>query len=136
MRWWTWRGAGRSGSRLLPARAVVYFVLGMCLLSGEDSAGPPGYLSVMRSLTHGVRHLAGTAVPSRSALCRARQRLGPKPFEMLFDRVRGPLAGRAAGAFAFGLRVVAWDGTAWTCRQPGELAGVGGPGRRAARSCG
>ena len=108
-------GCREKRVRVLPAVVVVYFVLGCCLLSGEDSMGPPGYRSVWRSLTHGVRHLAGAGVPSRSALCRARQRLGCKPLEVLFDRLRGPLAdaGRAgvAGAFAFGLRVVAWDGT-------------------------
>jgi hypothetical protein len=105
-------GCREKRVRLLPARAVVYFVLGLCLFSGADSMGPPGYRSVMRSLTHGVRHLAGVAVPSRSALCRARRRLGAKPFELLFDLLRGPAAGAgAAGVSAFGLRVVAWDGT-------------------------
>ena len=39
--------------RLLPARTVVYFVLGLCLFSGADSMGPPGYRSVMRWLTNG-----------------------------------------------------------------------------------
>ena len=63
MRWLTGRGAGRSGCGCC-GRAVVYFVLGLCLLSSEDSMGPPGYRWVMRSLTHGVRHLAGLAVPS------------------------------------------------------------------------
>ena len=122
-------GCREKRSRLLPARAVVFFVLGMCLLSGEDSAGPPGYRSVMRSLTHRLRALAGTAVPSRSALCRARQRLGSKPFEILFDRVRGPLAGRAAGALAFGLLVVAWDGTSVDApASPANIAGLGCPG--------
>jgi hypothetical protein len=105
-------GCREKRARLLPAVAVVYFVLGLCLLSGEDSLGPPGYRSVWRSLTHGVRQLAGLGVPSRSALCRARQRLGAKPLELLFDRLRGPLAAAGtAGVFAFGLRVVAWDGT-------------------------
>ena len=104
-------GCREKRCRLLPARAVVFFVLGMCLLSGEDSMAPPGYRSVMRSLTHRLRQVAGTAVPSAAALCRARQRLGSKPLQMLFERVRGPLAGRAAGALAFGLLVVAWDGT-------------------------
>jgi Insertion element 4 transposase N-terminal/Transposase DDE domain len=105
-------GCREKRARLLPARAVVYFVLGLCLFSGEDSAGPPGYRSVMRSLTHGVRHLAGRGVPSAAALCRARQRLGSRPFELLFDLLRGPLAAAGTpGAFAFGLRVVAWDGT-------------------------
>jgi hypothetical protein len=122
-------GCREERVRLLPARAVVYFVLGMCLLSGEDSVGPPGYRSVMRSLTHGVRHLAGLGVPSRSALCKARRRLGCKPFELLFDLLRGPLAAAgAAGASAFGLRVVAWDGTAMDV--PGTAASAaafGGP---------
>jgi hypothetical protein len=119
-------GCREERVRLLPARAVVYFVLGMCLLSGEDSVGPPGYRSVMRSLTHGVRHLAGLAVPSRSALCKARRRLGSKPFELLFDLLRGPLA--AAGASAFGLRVVAWDGTGMDVPgTPQNAQAFGGP---------
>ena len=122
-------GCREKRSRLLPARAVVFFVLGMCLLSGEDSTGPPGYRSVMRSLTHRLRALGGTAVPSRSALCRARQRLGSKPFEILFERVRGPLAARAAGALAFGLLVVAWDGTSVDApASPANIAGLGCPG--------
>jgi Insertion element 4 transposase N-terminal/Transposase DDE domain len=116
-------GCREKRVRLLPARAVVYFVLGLCLLSAEDSMGPPGYRSVMRSLTHGVRHLAGMAVPSRPALCRARQRLGSKPLELLFDRLRGPLAAAGtAGAFAFGLRAVAWDGT--TIDVPGTAGNI------------
>jgi hypothetical protein len=106
-------GCREQRVRLLPARAVVYFVLGMCLLSGEDSTGPPGYRAVMRSLTHGLRQAGqAAAVPSASALCRARQRLGSKPFEMLFDRLRGPVAAAGtAGAAAFGLLTVAWDAT-------------------------
>lgn len=105
-------GCREKRQRLLPARAVVYFVLGLCLFSGADSHAPPGYRSVMRWLTNGVRHLHGLPLPSSPALTRARQRLGPKPLELLFDLRRGPLAGKdTAGAFAFGLRLVAWDGT-------------------------
>ena len=105
-------GCREKRRRLLPARAVVYFVLGLCLFSGADSHAPPGYRSVMRWLTNGVRHLHGLALPTSSALTRARQRLGSKPLELLFDLRRGPLAGKeTAGAFAFGLRLVAWDGT-------------------------
>jgi hypothetical protein len=98
--------------RLLPARVMVYFVLGMCLLSSEGGGEPPGYRAVMRSLSHGVRHLAGLAVPSAAALCKARQRLGSLVFELLLEVLQGPLA--AAGdvaSHAFGLRVVAWDAT-------------------------
>ena len=126
-------GCREKRVRLLPARVVVYFVLGLCLFSGADSMGPPGYRSVMRSLTHGVRHLAGLPVPSRSALCKARRRLGSKPFELLFDLLRGPVAAAgAAGVFAFGLRVVAWDGTGidvpGTAENAGEFGGPAGGG--------
>jgi Insertion element 4 transposase N-terminal/Transposase DDE domain len=105
-------GCREKRQRLLPARVVVYFVLGLCLFSGADSMGPPGYRSVMRSLTNGLRHLHGLALPSSPALTKARQRLGSKPLELLFDLRRGALAAIGTpGAFAFGLRLVAWDGT-------------------------
>jgi hypothetical protein len=105
-------GCREKRRRLLPAHAVLYFVLGLCLFSGADSAAPPGYRSVMRWLTNGVRHLHGLVLPTSPALTRARQRLGAKPLELLFDLRRGTLASAGApGAFAFGLRLVAWDGT-------------------------
>ena len=105
-------GCREKRRRLLPAQAVVYFVLGLCLFSGADSAAPPGYRSVMRWLTNGVRHLHGLALPTSPALTRARQRLGAKPLELLFDLRRGALASTTTpGAFAFGLVLVAWDGT-------------------------
>jgi hypothetical protein len=72
-------GCREKRRRLLPAQAVVYFVLGLCLFSGADSAAPPGYRSVMRWLTNGVRHLHGLVLPTSPALTRARQRLGAKP---------------------------------------------------------
>ncbi|MFW6724995.1 IS4 family transposase [Streptomyces sp. MAR4 CNY-716] len=109
-------GCGERRRRLLPARAVVYFVLALCLFSSSDSAGPPGYRSVLRTLTEKLRHLPGLCVqrlPTSSALTRARQRLGDKPLQALFKRRCGTLATTATtGAFAFGLRLVAWDGTA------------------------
>jgi hypothetical protein len=105
-------GCREKRQRLLPARAVVYFVLGLRLFSGADSCVPPGYRPVMRWLTNSVRHLHGLPLPTSSALTRARQRLGSKPLELLFDLRRGPLAGEGMpGAFASGLRLVAWDGT-------------------------
>jgi hypothetical protein len=120
-------GCREKRCRLLPARAVVYFVLGLCLFSGADSAGPPGYRSVWRWLTGGVRHLHGLALPTSAALSRARQRLGAKPLELLFERCRGPVAGAGTpGALAFGLRLVAWDGTGIDAAQtPGNVAAFG-----------
>lgn len=98
--------------RLLPAAAVVYFVLGLSLFSSADSLVPPGYRSVMRWLSNGLRHLRGTLLASSSALIKARQRLGVEPLQVLFARKRGPLGGPdTPGVFAFGRRLVAWDGT-------------------------
>jgi hypothetical protein len=71
-------GCREKRQRLLPAVAVVYFVLGLCLFSGANSCcAPPGHRSVMRWLTNGLRHPHGLPLPTSSALTRARQRLGP-----------------------------------------------------------
>src|SRR5258707_5035565 len=105
-------GCREKRRRLLPARTVMYFGLGLGLFSGAGSMGPPGYRAVMRWLTNGLRDLPGVVLPTSSALTRARQRLGQRPFELLFGLCRGPLAAPGTpGAFAFGLRLVAWDGT-------------------------
>ena len=51
-------------------------------------------------------------VPSKAAIFKARQRLGPEPLELLFGAVACPLAGkRTRGAFYRGLRVMSLDGT-------------------------
>lgn len=98
--------------RLLPAAAVVYFVLALSLFSGADSHVPPGYRSVMRWLSNGLRHFRGPVLASSSALTKARQRLGSEPLQVLFSCKRGPLGGPdTPGVFAFGRRLVAWDGT-------------------------
>jgi Insertion element 4 transposase N-terminal/Transposase DDE domain len=106
-------GAAQRRVRLLPARAVVYFVLALCLFSGADAAAPPGYRSVARWLTSGLRQSPNALrVPSSPALSRARQRLGAEPLRLLFERLRGSRATPATpGAFAFGRRLVAWDST-------------------------
>src|SRR3954469_4875403 len=106
-------GATQRRVRLLPARAVGYFVLALCLFSGADAAAPPGYRSVARWLTSGLRQPPNALrVPSSPALSRARQRLGAEPLRWLFERLRGSRATPATpGAFAFGRRLVAWDST-------------------------
>jgi hypothetical protein len=96
--------------RLLPARVVVYFVLAMCLFSGQ------GYEEVARLLTWGLqeerRWEGAWSVPSTAAIGRARLRLGPEPLMALFARVCRPVAtGATAGAWYRSWRVVAVDGT-------------------------
>ena len=95
--------------RLLPARVVVYFVLAMTLFFDD------AYEEVMRKLVEGLRFLRSWdddwQVPTSSALCQARARLGAEPLRELYDRVAQPLAGAGTpGAWLGDLRVMAIDG--------------------------
>jgi hypothetical protein len=82
--------------RLLPARLVVYYVLGLALFSGIGS------VEVLRCLVEGLRDQAGWRhprepwrswhLPAKSALIQARARLGPEPLRVLFEHVACPLA--------------------------------------------
>lgn len=103
-------GRGEVRSRLLPARLTVYYVLAMCLFSGQ------GYEEVMRLLAGGLEWLSRWrrpwSVPSTAAIAKARARLGPAPLAELFGQVARPLATESAhGAWYRGLRVVSMDGT-------------------------
>ena len=103
-------GRGEVRSRLLPARVTVYYVLAMCLFSGQ------GYEEVMRLLVGGLEWLGrwrrAWTVPSTAAIAKARARLGPGPLRELFERVAGPLATESTqGSWYRGLRVVSMDGT-------------------------
>lgn len=104
-------GCAEQRKRLLPARLVVYFVLGLALFS------PAPYLEVMRHLVEGLRGqglLGGWHVPAKSSLFRARQRLGCEPLRVLFATTAKPMATEATpGAFWRGLRLLAVDGTCW-----------------------
>jgi len=103
-------GRGEQRSRLLPARVVVYYVLAMALFSGAS------YEEVMRQLVEGLSWASGWqrtwALPTKAAIFRARQRLGPDPLELLFAAVCSPLGGAATrGAFYGDLRLMSIDGT-------------------------
>jgi len=104
-------GSGERRRCKLPATAVVYFVISLCLFSGADTLAPPGYRPVMSSLMRGVRPAGRYRLPVSSAFTKARQRLGPAPMRWLFEQTRGPIANPGTpGAFALGLRLVSWDG--------------------------
>ncbi len=105
-------GAGRTQvrHRLLPARVVVYYVLGLALFSQAS------YEEVMRNLVEGLSWESGWAqawsVPTKAALFKARCRLGPEPLEALFRAVAAPLAEPATkGAFYRNWRLMSIDGT-------------------------
>ncbi|HEU5006932.1 MAG TPA: IS4 family transposase [Jatrophihabitantaceae bacterium] len=95
--------------RLLPARVVVYYVLALCLFFGD------AYEEVMRKLVGGLQWLHSWDtrwdVPTASALCQARQRLGEEPLRALFDRVAAPMLEAGTGPGWCGpWRVMAIDG--------------------------
>ena len=121
--------------RLLPARLVVYFVLGLALFS------PAPYLEVMRHLVEGLRGLGllgNWRVPAKSWGFRARERLGSEPLRVLFASTAKPMATEATpGAFWRGLRLLAVDGTCWDVAdsEANEAAfGRPGSGRGSGRS--
>ncbi|MFD9658535.1 IS4 family transposase [Streptomyces mirabilis] len=108
------RSCGRLDRRWcasLPASAVVYFVLAMCLHFSDS------YAEILRKLTDGLRgavHAGALRVAGTSAASKARTRLGPEPLKALFEQVRGPLTTpQPPGAFAFGRRLLmlSLDGT-------------------------
>jgi hypothetical protein len=69
-------------------------------------------LSIRSVYQHARRLHAGDTIPTRSALCQARQRLGIAPLRALFHRVVRPLTDdQTPGATFGGLRLMAIDGT-------------------------
>jgi hypothetical protein len=104
--------AGRveQRQRLLPARVVVYYVLGLALYSSSS------YEEVIRMLVDGLSWASGWrtpwSVPTKGALAQARFRLGSEPLRALFEQVAVPLAERSTmGAFYRDWRLVSIDGT-------------------------
>jgi hypothetical protein len=102
-------GRREHRKRLLPARVVVYFVMGLALFYGD------AYEEVMRKLAAGLKTLRvwrrEWAVPTSGALTQARQRLGPEVMAELFARVAVPCAHRSTpGAWMAGRRLMSLDG--------------------------
>nr|QIY75336.1 IS4 family transposase [Streptomyces sp. RLB1-33] len=101
-------GAREERTRSLPSRLVVYFVLTMWLFTGA------GYGLVLRELVeHWPRGRGEEWRPARTgSLTLARQRVGPGPLRLLFDRVAGVSGSPATpGAFWRGLRLASLDGS-------------------------
>ena len=120
-------GAAGQRTRKLPGLVTVFSCIAMSLHAGDCLA------HAFRQLVLGLRWLwpapAALAV-SKGALCQARYRLGARPLARLFRRVCRPLATPASpGAFLFGLRLMALDGT--TLDVPDTPANVRAFGRQA-----
>lgn len=103
-------GRTEERRRVLPARLMAYFAIGMALYS-EDS-----YEDVLAHVTNGLSWASGFkdsySPPSKSAIFQARSRLGSAPVAALFERVAKPIgAAQAPGISLAGRRLVAIDGT-------------------------
>lgn len=99
------RGTGRENPRacLLTHEVTTWILLAMGILTD---------LSLRSVYQHARRLSVGEAIPTRSALCQARQRLGVAPLRRLFERVVRPLTDdQMPGATRGGLRLMAMDGT-------------------------
>src|ERR1700761_6568710 len=122
---------GKTGerNRLLPPRVVLYFVLAMCLFTGQ------GYEEVARLLTEGLGWAARWSrpwqVPTTAAISRARVKLGVAPLKALFEQVAKPLARPAtAGSWYRSWHVLAIDGTTFDVPDTQEnTERLGRPGR-------
>lgn len=117
--------------RLLPARLVVYLVIALGLFFGD------AYEEVMRKMVGGLKFVSAWEkawkVPTASALCQARRRLGEAPVKELFDQMCRPLATTATiGAFHGRWRLMAIDGLVWDVADTAENEAAFG--RSASRS--
>jgi hypothetical protein len=103
-------GKASQRERLLPAPAVVYYVMALALWREAPLE------EVLRVVCEGLQWLGGGETvgvqASKSAISQARTRLGSKAMRQLAERVLRPLAAPGApGAWYRGLRVMALDGS-------------------------
>jgi hypothetical protein len=103
-------GKASQRERLLPAPAVVYYVMALALWREAPLE------EVLRVVCEGLTWLGGGKADalqaSKSAISQARTRLGPEVMKQLADRVLQPIARpQAPGAWYRGLRLMALDGS-------------------------
>jgi hypothetical protein len=103
-------GKASQRERLLPAPAVVYYVMALALWREAPLE------EVLRVVCEGLAWLGGgkadAVQASKSAISQARTRLGPEVMEQLAQRVLQPIARpQAPGAWFRGLRLMAVDGS-------------------------
>lgn len=121
-------GRGEHRRRLLPARVVVYYVLGLALFSDAS------YEEVMRQLVEGLAWWSGWqtrwTVPTKAALFQARRRLGPEPLAALFAAVAQPVGLQTTpGVFYRDWRLLSLDGTCLDVADtPANATAFGRPG--------
>ena len=113
--------------RALPAHVVVYYVLALTLCMHSS------YEAVLGWLVEGLQWLLSPKewkMPRKSAITQARQRVGWKPLQQLYQEVVQPLAQKdTAGAWYRNWRVVSLDGsTVEIADTPANEKAFGRPG--------
>ncbi|MHB0870821.1 MAG: IS4 family transposase [Chloroflexota bacterium] len=102
-------GVAEQRRRKLPAQLTVLLAIAMNLFTHHSLE------EVLRRLLKGLRFIwpdPDIATANKGAISMARYRLGATPLVELFHRVCKPMATEQThGAFLFGLRVMAFDGT-------------------------
>jgi hypothetical protein len=101
--------AREQRTRKIPARMTVLLTIAMNLFTEESIE------QVLAQMVQGLRFAwleCDYQPPGKGSICEARYRLGPKPVVELFHRVCKPMAlPDTPGAFLYGLRLMAVDGT-------------------------
>jgi hypothetical protein len=105
-------GVREKRRRLLPAHVMIRYVIAMGLFFEES------YEEVMRQLVGSLKKLGSWVddwqVPTGSAICQARKRLGVAPLKELFEKAAVPLAHSGTkGAWLARRRLMAIDGTSF-----------------------
>lgn len=102
-------GVAEQRRRKLPAELTMLLTVAMNLFARDSLE------DVLRKLLRGLRFIwpeDDIATANKAAISSARYRLGVAPLVELFHRVCKPMATEGTpGAFLFGLRVMAFDGT-------------------------
>ena len=114
-------GKASQRERLLPAPAVVYYVMALALWREAPLE------EVLRVVCEGLQWLgggqAGAVQATKGAISQARTRLGSQVMRQLAERVLRPLAAPGApGAWYRGLRVMALDGSCMDVADEGANA--------------
>lgn len=118
-------GAKEKRSRLLPSRLTICLVIALSLWSRD--AGRQVFANLVDGAMEREPRFANLPIPTKGAITRARQRLGPRPLVALFRALARPIATpETPGAFLGGLRLMAFDGTMLTLPDTPEIERIFG----------
>lgn len=100
--------AWEQREKKLNMQAMIYVIIALALY--PQCSTREVYRRLLEGLPDGLSRQE--EIPTAGALCQRRQQLGVTPLRSLFTRVARPVAvPQTRGAFRFGLRVLAIDGT-------------------------